>query len=173
MVRASTGIAALPGTLDGDIPDARRRFEAHVLRTSQPVLERYRFVGRGGARMMRRVHPGYVAELRVIVQLAAWERTGLVEARVIGVPTAHSLILDLIGRIRESRDEHIRSAEIVATVGAMFFWWYAHCARHAPERLGADVEIHGRIGDRLGDLLEEMARLLWSRRRGDAMNDRG
>ena len=64
---------AAPLAQDADLQDARRRFESHLLRTSQPILERYQFVGRGSARMMRDVHAAYVAELRIIVQLHAWQ----------------------------------------------------------------------------------------------------
>jgi hypothetical protein len=69
--------ASLPALLaqDSDLQDARRRFESHLLRTTQPILERYQFVGRGSARMMRDVHAAYVAELRIIVQLNAWQLT--------------------------------------------------------------------------------------------------
>ena len=56
-------LASLPASLarDADLHDAQQRFESHVLRTSQPILERYRFVGRGSARMMQHVHAAYVA----------------------------------------------------------------------------------------------------------------
>lgn len=62
-------VAVRPVAEEGDLQDARKRFESHVLRTTQPILERYRFIGRGAARMMRGVHPAYLAELRMIVQL--------------------------------------------------------------------------------------------------------
>jgi hypothetical protein len=157
-------LAPLPCAVadDGDLVDARRRFEAHVLRTSEPVLERYRFVGRGAARMMRDVHPAYVAELRFIVQLHVWERTGTVAAAVVGVPAASVLITDLIRRMKESRGDYIRSEDLAPAVGAMFLWWNDHCGRHAPEHLGADVLVAGGVAD---VVVEELARLVWSLRR--------
>jgi hypothetical protein len=147
---------------DGDLLDARRRFEAHVLRTSEPVLERYRFVGRGAARMMRGVHPAYVAELRVVVQLHVWERSGTVAAAAVGVPAASDMIASLICQMKESREEYIRSDDLAPAVGAMFLWWNEHCARHGPEHLGADVLVRGGVAD---VMIDELAQLVWSLRR--------
>jgi hypothetical protein len=152
---------AAPLAQDADLQDARRRFESHLLRTSQPILERYQFVGRGSARMMRDVHAAYVAELRIIVQLHAWQRGRLVDLSQIGVPAPHGMITNLIERMREARQEYIASELLVPTIGAMFFWWYENCARHAPEHLDTDVIVRGSVTN---DVIDELARLAWSLR---------
>jgi len=156
-------LASLPSPLarDADLQDARRRFESHVLRTSQPILERYQFLGRGSARMMRHVHAAYVAELRIIVQLHVWHRGQLVDLSRIGVPAPHGMITNLIERMREARQEYIASEALVPTIGAMFFWWYENCARHAPEHLDTDVLVRGSVTN---DVIDEFARLAWSLR---------
>lgn len=156
-------LASLPSPLarDADLQDARRRFESHVLQTSQPILERYRFVGRGSARMMRDVHAAYVAELRIIVQLHVWHRGQLVDLSRIGVPAPHGMITNLIERMRESRQEYIASEALAPNVGAMFFWWYENCGRHAPEHLDTDVLVRGSVTNQL---IDELARLAWSLR---------
>ncbi len=155
--------ASLPAPLaqDADLQDARRRFESHVLRTSQPILERYQFVGRGSARMMRDVHAAYVAELRIIVQLHVWQRGRLVDLSQIGVPAPHSMITNLIERMRDARQEYIASEALVQTIGAMFFWWYENCARHAPEHLDTDVLVRGSV---MNELIDELTQLAWSLR---------
>lgn len=155
--------ALLPAMLaqDADLEDARRRFESHVLRTSQPILERYQFVGRGSARMMRHVHAAYVAELRIILQLHVWQRGQLVDLSQIGVPAPHGMIMNLIERMREARQEYIASEALVPTVGAMFFWWYVNCARHAPEYLDTDVLVRGSVTNQV---IDELSRLAWSLR---------
>ncbi len=152
---------SVPLVEDADLRDARRRFESHVLRTSQPILERYRFVGRGSARMMQHVHAAYVAELRIIVQLHVWQRGQLVDLSRIGVPAPHGMITNLIERMREARQEYVASEALVPTIGAMFFWWYENCARHAPEHLDTDVIVRGSVTN---DVIDELARLAWSLR---------
>lgn len=151
-----------PAAEDADLRDAQRRFESHVLRTSQQILERYRFVGRGSTRMMQGVHAAYVAELRVIVQLFVWQRSQLVDPLVIGVPAPRELIASLIGRMEESRQEYVTSEALTPTVGAMFLWWRDNCARHAPEHIEADVLVRGNVADAVVD---ELAQLVWSLRR--------
>lgn len=155
--------AKLPcsGAEDADLLDAQRRFESHVLRTSQVTLERYRLVGRGSARMMRGVHAAYVAELRIIIQFSVWQRGHLLEPWQIGVHSPRGMIAALIERMKESRQEYISSEGLALTVGAMFLWWHEHCARHAPECLEADVLVRGDVTD---VLIEGMARLVWSLR---------
>lgn len=152
---------SVPLTEDADLRDAQRRFESHVLRTSQPILERYRFVGRGSACMMRHVHAAYVAELRIIVQLHVWQRGQLVDLSQIGVPAPHGMITNLIQRIKESKQEYIASEALVPTVGAMFFWWYENCARHAPEYLDTDVLVRGSFTD---VVIDELSQFVWSLR---------
>jgi len=156
-------LASLPASLaqDADLHDARRRFESHVLRTSQPILERYRFVGRGSARMMQHVHAAYVAELRIILQLHVWQRGQLVDLSQIGVPSPHSMITNLIERMRDARQEYIAAEALVPTVGAMFFWWYENCGRHAPEHLETDVLVRGSVTN---EVIDELAWLAWSLR---------
>ncbi len=144
-----------------DLQDAKQRFVHNVLQTSQPVLKRHRVIGRGATRMMRGVAREYVAELRVVVQLYAWERTGLVAAAAIGAPTASELIADVIQRMRASQQEHISSDAIINATASMFIWWYEHCARHAPERIEADVLVRGNV---TGQVINELAQVLWSQR---------
>lgn len=151
-----------PAAEDTDLRDAKRRFEPDVLRTSQQILERYRFVGRGSARMMQRVHAAYVAELRVIVQLFVWQRSQLIDPLVIGVSALRELIASLIGRMEESRQEYLASEAVALTVGAMFLWWRENCARHAPEHLEADVLVRGSVAN---VIVDELAQLVWSLRR--------
>jgi len=146
---------------ESDFQDAKQRFVHNVLQTTQPVLKRYRFIGRGATRMMRGVAHEYVVELRIVVQLYTWERTGLVTAAAIGASTASDLIADIIRRMRASQQEHIASAAIITATAAMFTWWYEHCARHAPERIEADVLVRGNV---TGQVIDELARLLWSQR---------
>ena len=157
------------GPDDIDLRDAQRRFESHVLRTSNPILERHRFIGRGAARMMRDVHPAYVAELRVIVQLSVWQRSGLVDPAQVGVPLPRAMIESLVVRMRNSRREYAAPKGLAHAVGAMFLWWYEHCARHAPEHLEADVLVRGDVGD---VVLDEVARLVWSLRHRGTPSDR-
>jgi hypothetical protein len=152
---------SVPLVEDADLRDARRRFESHLLRTTQPILERYHFVGRGSARMMRDVHAAYVAELRIIVQLHAWQRGRLVDLSQIGVPAPHGMITNLIERMREARQEYIASDALVPAVGAMFLWWYEHCGRHAPEHLATDVLVWGSVTNQV---IDELAGLAWSLR---------
>lgn len=152
---------SVPLVEDADLRDARRRFESHVLRTSQPILERYQFVGRGSARMMRHVHAAYVAELRIILQLYVWQRAQLVDLSQIGVPAPRGMITNLIERMRETRQEYITSEALVPAVGAMFLWWYENCGRHAPEYLDTDVLVRGSVTNQV---IDELARLAWSLR---------
>ena len=151
-------VAVRPVAEGGDLQDARKRFEAHVLRTTQPILERYRFIGRGAARMMRGVHPAYLAELRMIVQLHVWERSGLVASARIGTPSASAMIEHLVERMQESRTDYIPAEALAEYVGAMFLWWYDECARHAPEYLEADVLVVGAVD---GGILDHVARMVW------------
>lgn len=152
---------SVPLAEDADLRDAQRRFESHVLRTSQPILERFRFVGRGSACMMRHVHAAYVAELRIIVQLHVWQRGQLVDLSQIDVPAPHGMITNLIERMKESKQEYIASEALVPAVGAMFVWWYENCARHAPEHLDTDVLVQGSVTN---EVIDELARLAWSLR---------
>ena len=157
------------GPDDVDLRDARQRFESHVLRTSNPILERHRLIGRGTARMTRGVHPAYVAELRVIVQLSVWQRSGLVDPDQIGVPLPRAMIESLVARMRTSRREYAAPKGLAHAVGAMFLWWHERCARHAPEYLEADVLVEGAVGD---VVLDELARLVWSLRHRGTQSDR-
>lgn len=162
---------AFPGGVgpdDVDLRDAQQRFGAHVLRTSNPILERHRFIGRGAARMMRDVHSAYVAELRVIVQLSSWQRSGLVDPAQIGVPLPQAMIESLVSRMKNSRREYAAPKGLAHAVGAMFLWWHEHCARHAPEHLEADVLVRGAVDD---VVLDELARLVWSLRHRGTQSD--
>ena len=72
-------------------------------------------------------------------------------AAVVGVPAASDMIASLICRMKESREEYIRSDDLAPAVGAMFLWWNEHCARHAPEHLGADVLVRGGVAEVMVD----------------------
>jgi len=159
--RGCCDVAVLPFVEEGDLQNARRKFESHVLRTTQPILERFRFIGRGAARMMLGVHPAYLAELRVIVLLHMWERSGLVASSLIGTLSASAMIKHLVERMQESRTDYIPAESLTESLGAMFLWWYDECTRYAPEYLEADVLVVGAVDD---GILDDIARLIWGLR---------
>lgn len=105
-----------------------------------------------------RISPEVALGLAAVLQIAAWEKAGLVGQLCLSLPLADLAYIDLLKRLRDPSGDDGKASILMRDVSVA---WLRHFAWQAPAILGVDVVVDGRPSD---FDLEELADFLWKNR---------
>lgn len=83
--------------------------------------------------------PGFMAELAAVVQVAAWEETGLRQLIPLDFPPAAEAMSDLVWRYQLDPMSFMDPAAGTAVFNRVVEGWATHCHPDAREMLGGDM----------------------------------